>query len=618
MNRHLLRTILPASALLMLTGCVDDKYDLDNMDNTIGVNVNNLVVPVNLESITLHNIVDLDDEDGSITEEEYMGKSCYVFKKSGKFDSDEIHISTFTVNPPADQDPTETKAHLDPMPSVDADIQFNIDPTLKEISYHVTDIDQKLSSIDNIESEDIRMRMQFVMDKSVFDKAETITIKGLSIQFPQGLYSYANAQESELTNAKAYIIDQNNNKIDGVAKYDAKTGLITIPTLKCTSNITTLQIEANKIDLNAVPQNGFFDYDFIIEVKKGDILCTTDDASLFPSNFDFKIYYSLGSFNISRFTGNIDYDIDGLNFDPVHLDDMPEVFAGDETRIRIANPQLYVKIDNTCGQYGLRGKVGLTLTADHSRGSINYPLPEIINIPATPFVTNFALSPEGETLQPVAPYDKADYLDKIPYTDLANVLYGSENTGYGIPSTINVSFEEPIMKGKARRFPLRPNATSSFGVIPPVTGEYLFYAPLALADGSVIVYKGDDKGWSDDTLDGLKIKNLTVTADALSDLPVTVTLKAYALDKEGNRMGECNGVTVAPGEEPSPITLTITPKENEGDITGIDGIYYEATCVQDTQYGSPDDVPALSPDMNIKLDNLKIKVNGSFEKDLDD
>lgn len=617
MNRHLLRSILPASALLMLAGCVDDKYDLDNMDNTIGVNINDLVVPVNLESITLHNIMDLDGE-GSIVEENYMGKNCYVFKKSGNFDSDEIHISTFTVNPPADQQPTDTKAHIDPMPPVGADVLYHISETKKEITYHVTDIDHKVSTIDNIESNDIRLRLQLVMDKSVFDKADDIILKGLQINFPTGLFSYANAQQSEFTDAKAYIIDQNNQKIEGVAKYDAQNGYVTISKFKCTSNVTTLQIEANKINLDAAPTNGVFDFETTIDVKKGDIEFITDNASTFPTNFDFKVYYGLGAFNISRFTGNIDYDIEGLDFDPVHLDDLPDVFAGDDTRIRIANPQLYVQIDNTCGQYGLRGEVGLKLTSDHARGSITYPLPENINIPSTPYVTDFALSPEGESLQPVAPYDKAAYLDKIQYTDLSNVLYGSEETGYGIPSTINVSFPDPVMKGKAQRFPLRPNSTSQFGVIPPVTGQYLFYAPLALADGSVIVYTGDDSGWADDTLDGLKIKNLTVTANALSDLPVTVTLKAFALDKEGHRMGECPGVTIAPGTEPSPITLSITPTDTEDVISGIDGIYYEATCVQDTQYGSPADVPALSPDMNIKLDNLKIKVNGSFEKDLDD
>lgn len=617
MNRFLLRSVLPASALLMLAGCTDDKYDLDNMDKTVGVSINDLVVPVNLDAITLNNVFDL-DENGSIVKEEYQGQQVFVFKKSGDFHSDDIHVSSFHVNAPADQEPTTTEAHLEDRPPVEiADLSYNITPTEKPVSYHVNDVDRKIKTIQSIESKYIRITLRLDMDADAYYKASSIKLKDIKIQFPTGLRSYTDASESAFTDAKAYII-KNNQKIAGIAKYDASTGYVTIPEYICTAPQTFLQIEANSIDLKAAPVNGAFNYDTSIDVEAGKLVFSTSNASKFPSNFDFVVYYNLSGFDISRFSGNIDYDIEGLNFDPVDLNDMPDVFAGDETRVRIANPQLYIQVDNTCGQYGLGGNVGLKLTSAHANGSVAYDMPENIVIPPTPYVTDFAISPEGEDLNPIDPYKQAAYIDKIRFTDLSNVLYGSESTGYGIPSTIDVDFVKPQINGDAKRFPLRSSESDKNNEVPAVTGKYLFYAPLALDDGSVIVYTGDDKGWDDDTLDGLKVKTFTVNAKASSDLPVGVSLKAYALDKEGNRMGVCDGISLDPYCDGKDIMLTITPTEAEGVISGIDGIYYEATCVQDRSYDSPAAVPALSPDMNIKLENLRIKVSGSFEKDLDD
>ena len=114
MSKKLLTALLPAT-LLTLTGCIDSNYDLDNMDKTVGLSVNNLVVPVNLGPITLNDVIEIDEEDPdrAIFKEEINGKEVYLVKKGGDFSSDEIHISTFHVNPPTDMEPTETEAHLD-------------------------------------------------------------------------------------------------------------------------------------------------------------------------------------------------------------------------------------------------------------------------------------------------------------------------------------------------------------------------------------------------------------------------------------------------------------------------------------------------------------------------
>ena len=47
---------------LLATSCVDNDYDLTDIDGTAQVQVKNLVLPINLDSISLKNIFDIEGE----------------------------------------------------------------------------------------------------------------------------------------------------------------------------------------------------------------------------------------------------------------------------------------------------------------------------------------------------------------------------------------------------------------------------------------------------------------------------------------------------------------------------------------------------------------------------
>ena len=48
--------------LLLLTSCIDDNYDLSDVDTTSRINVNDLVLPVNIDPIRLGDVIEIDDE----------------------------------------------------------------------------------------------------------------------------------------------------------------------------------------------------------------------------------------------------------------------------------------------------------------------------------------------------------------------------------------------------------------------------------------------------------------------------------------------------------------------------------------------------------------------------
>ena len=83
------------AVLMSLVSCIDDNYDLGDIDSTVEVKVVDLVVPLNLDEITLSSLISL-DEGGEIRE---IGGE-YVFVKEGEFASDDVVISPISIAAP--------------------------------------------------------------------------------------------------------------------------------------------------------------------------------------------------------------------------------------------------------------------------------------------------------------------------------------------------------------------------------------------------------------------------------------------------------------------------------------------------------------------------------------
>lgn len=56
-NYFSLSLLVAAAGAMPLTGCIDKDYDLSDIDTNVRVEVDDLVVPVNLDAITLSNIL---------------------------------------------------------------------------------------------------------------------------------------------------------------------------------------------------------------------------------------------------------------------------------------------------------------------------------------------------------------------------------------------------------------------------------------------------------------------------------------------------------------------------------------------------------------------------------
>lgn len=94
---------LSAAAGLMavsMASCIDDKYDLDNLDKTSEFRLVDLTLPVNVSEVKLDQIIKL-EENSSLKVVEMNGKEVYAVVQSGDFESQSLKIQDIDADIPA-------------------------------------------------------------------------------------------------------------------------------------------------------------------------------------------------------------------------------------------------------------------------------------------------------------------------------------------------------------------------------------------------------------------------------------------------------------------------------------------------------------------------------------
>ena len=183
----------------------------------------------------------------------------------------------------------------------------------------------------------------------------------------------------------------------------------------------------------------------------------------------------------------------------------------------------------------------------------------------------------------------------MPYTSLSNILSGN-----GLPTQIDISITDP-------QIPQHRVSDFRLGSYAPIEGNYTLYAPLALGEGSQIVYTDTEDGWNDEDIDKVTVTELSVTASVSTNLPFNVTLTGYPVDINGNQINdvEIDGADIKANASGQEVKIHIT-----GTVTHLDGIRFEARAT------APKNSQALSPSQEISLKNIRATVSGYYEKEL--
>lgn len=595
MTKHIAKFSCALIAAMTLTGCIDNGYDLSDIDTTTQVKVKDLIIPLNMEDVKLSDIITVNEGD-KIQEVTINGKTFYAVQDSGKFHSDPVKIPSFEVkSTPISSNTAAFKLTGEAnrrSRSTGAEIlSYALKmPVNNALKYIAGSIDDAINSLDAIGVSNLTLQIDFTLkNASQFSAA---TLKDLQLTLPKGMS--IKPKTRGLTDAN-YI-----------------NGMLTIPQLTLEDGKCTLEIQADALNLKAngvgLESQGFtLDSQFDISKATAELIPTNANSTPLPE-ISFDLDYKISDFNATSFTGYVEYDIDGngLNINPIHLTDLPSFLDDQRTNLILSNPQIYLQINNPVGENNLDYSSGLNIISQWDGSEKQFPFDKL-TIPHTngagPY--NFCLSPMPPEDVP-AGYSKN--LQPETYHGLGDILSGN-----GLPESLDLKLVKPqIFNQYASDFKLGRN-------LPGMEGKYLLLAPLALkgnsTSGSVIIYSDTKNDWNNSELDNLTIETLELMADVTSTIPFSATLEAYPLDKEGNRIMytaadgskvpvTVSGAVIPAGAKDEPIKIIM-----EGVITDLDGVTFEAVVRPDGK-----DTP-LAPSQNIVLKNLKAKVGGYYTTD---
>lgn len=166
-------------------------------------------------------------------------------------------------------------------------------------------------------------------------------------------------------------------------------------------------------------------------------------------------------------------------------------------------------------------------------------------------------------------------------------------------------------------------ATIVFGKKYQVKPSYKVNAPLAFGEKANIVYEDSFTGWNDDIdkLDLAEGTYIEVTANVENKVPAYLTVKAYPVDAQGNKIedkllieipDEVAASTDGTTAVTTPITMKITPKVKNS-LKQLDGLVFRLEGSAKSANGNKVTGISLNErEHTLKLNDIKVKIVGKI------
>lgn len=580
-KKHYLLAGLSAISLC-LASCIDNDYDLSNIDTTSRLQVKDLIVPINIDDITLSQVLDLDDDSEIEEVVQPDGSVIYAVRKEGDFKSDPVNIASFTSSKPT-INPIVSTLDLQDLRNaaavtggLTAYYDISCDPT--PFKSEARNVDKSIVAIKELGVKTVFTNKITISGLDASTLEHTL-VEGLVIQFPKGLKGTSSA-----------------------GKYDSTTGLLTFSngeTLKpntkgemsVTLNVTGIDATQKNIMFNSNTHQ--FVYEDEISVLKGRVNIYADRT--LPAHIKFHLVPSIDAIKVEQFSGKIEHEVDNVNINPIEIKSLPDLLSQEGTSITIANPQLFLSLNNPLRNYMPAGEVmdlesRFELTSIRNNENAKYILDKLTTNKDN-INNQYVLSPKQPSHY-VEGYDNPQWVE---FATLGNVL---DVNGHGIPTKIDVDVIDPVIRETdIEKLQLGSDLS-------PVEGKYTFYAPLQLNDASTIKYSDIIDGWNDEDVDKMTINKLFVRFEATTEVPFEGELKVLPVDKSGDVIQgvTSNTVNLDSNAQGQLVEVTI-----DGTIQHLDGIRLD---VRLKNVGSN---TALAPEMKIFVENLKATVTGYYE-----
>ena len=353
MKKLVILSAAMVAVLMLFVSCIDENYDLGDIDSTVEVKVVDLVVPLNLDEITLSSLITLNDG-GEIRE---IGGE-YVFVKEGEFSSDDVEISPINIAAPYIA-PTHMEIGIPAEFQVGNDVLMETGRTL---SLDVVPVKTEFDAITDGVTPEIK-----AIDRVGLDFSVTMTYDINGLKGVVNSYRYRNLK-MKLPKGIKCSVDK--------GSYDAATGVYTLDEWTVTNSPLSIKFTFEELNLkesNAefTASNHRFRFADEIAIESGKLEISSDGlvaGAKLPSMVTLENSYSASDVNVLKFTGRLAYQPTDLSPESFVIGDLPDIFSQPGTDLGIVNPQIYLSFINPLYTYKMWADVVIDVMARRNAG----------------------------------------------------------------------------------------------------------------------------------------------------------------------------------------------------------------------------------------------------------
>ena len=573
------------------TGCIDNDYDLDGVDMTIGIGNGEFLLPsCSTDSIRLSEVLELNESETVVEKDNgdyyYLQDGNNVSPTHTKVDKitvvkhrGESQDFSFSVANYLHQSGKRTKTTNIP-------VDFNQKQVVYSFAYKGSIPNEVEELIVANTDGKITINTSFSPEVQKF----VPVIAELSLELPSFLtIENVNSKLDHTQNGSKLVFKNvstaSNLKVDfTIGKIDFK---------KKSSPLGSLSTSNRNLSMNADIQMGIK----INNIALGSSIDGADKCKITADmiiNNDLVIEKVRGKFNPS-------IELDDLG--STDVTGIPDFLTNEGVVIDIDNPQIILNLESNLD---VPGFIGGTLTAvKNGQKTANITIPEVkVLANATSKIC---------ICRNKSKVNQAAYTEVVEVPNLSTVLNP-------IPDHINFAGHSRADKTVEADFVLGKQYT--------IKPSYRIEAPLAFGDNARIVYTDSFDDFNSDIKD-IEVKDNTYiefSGDIESKIPAYLNASAVAIDINGNEMPESEvKVTVdgeikasADGKTPAVSTLKITMKPTKSALKKLDGLKF---TVSGSAKSEKNTESVVGQTLNAKhhtliIKNIKIKLVGQVIADL--
>lgn len=591
-----LRTLIACACttlgMMPFVGCMDSDYKLDDIDLTIGIGDDEILLPVSSSAvIPLEDILKLNNSE-TIVEKE---NGDYYFVRNGG-----------TVKP--------TETSVDPIRfGLSRGELYNFDIDLSSYSAMVGNITEPVEleydfekekniycftylgtipdEIDDLESAQTDVYIYIQSQFSASMRTMLPIISELTIELPRYLNIGTVNTDYEYAKEGTNVVLKN---VDTSKPLKLGFDIESVDFNEENSELGTLVIENNKITMTSYVK---------MKIKANKIVI---DPAVNPKNCKVQSSFYIDELvEITEVRGTLNPAIDIYDLGKAEFDDIPDFLTNDGVVVDIHNPQLILFIDS---ELDMPGYVGGTLRA--FKDGVQTAEVEVPDFRIEEKKTSkVCICRRNENLV------DDDYTFIVEVPNLSSILDP-------VPDSVCFDGHASADRNTVVEFTLGKTYT--------LHPRYHIETPLAFGENARIVYCDTLKGLNEDLKDVDVTKNtrIELTADIENRIPAYLNVSAVAIDVNGNEMPTSEvavqtiGEVSASADGSTPVTsplkveLTIAP----GASKKIEGLKVTASgsARSDGQGQVVTGQILNSRNHSLVVKNLQIKLVGKFVVDLND